>query len=85
MGKLRRYLNKRITRQFVAMMMLSLSLILLGAVFVLVSAVLTLKNYTAETTLLRQKQELVSEIADHSNEVILRARGYYVYLSDYEY
>ncbi|MGO4544675.1 ATP-binding protein [Paenibacillus sp. 2TAB23] len=85
MGKLRRYLNKRITRQFVAMMVLSLSLILLGAVFVLVSAVLTLKSYTAETTLLRQKQELVSEIADHSNEVILRARGYYVYLSDYEY
>ncbi|CAM4438820.1 signal transduction histidine kinase/CheY-like chemotaxis protein [Paenibacillus endophyticus] len=85
MGKLRRYLNKRITRQFVAMMVLSLSLILFGAVFVLVSAVLTLKSYTAETTLLRQKQELVSEIADHSNEVILRARGYYVYLSDYEY
>ncbi|WP_138751264.1 ATP-binding protein [Paenibacillus sinopodophylli] len=85
MGKLRRYLNKRITRQFVAMMMLSLSLILIGAVLVVVSTVTALRNYSAETTLLREKQELVSAIADHSKEVILRARGYYVYLSDYEY
>ncbi|WP_139998927.1 ATP-binding protein [Paenibacillus paridis] len=85
MGKLQHYYKKSITRQFTSMMILALTLILVGAVFVLLSTVFILKDYEEETTELREKQELVSQIADHSNEIILRARGYYVYLSDFEY
>lgn len=85
MGKLRLFYKKRITRQFVAMMVLALSLILIGAVAVLTSSVIILKNYESETVQMREKQELVAQIADHSNDIILRARGYYVYLTDFEY
>lgn len=85
MAKLRLYFKKRITRQLVAMMTIALSFILIGAVIVFISTVLILKNYEAETTELSEKQELVAQIADHSTEIILRARGYYVFLSDFEY
>ncbi|WP_169081475.1 ATP-binding protein [Paenibacillus sp. PL91] len=85
MGKLRHYYKKSITRRFMSMMIFTLSLILIGAFIVLLSTVSILRDYEAETTEMREKQELVSEIADHSNEIILRARGYYVYLSDFEY
>ncbi|MDQ8733616.1 ATP-binding protein [Paenibacillus sp. LHD-38] len=85
MDRLRHYFKKRITRQLVAMMILALTLILVGAVVVFVSTVLILKNYETETSELREKQKLVAQIADHSTEIILRARGYYVFLSDYEY
>ncbi|MGG1636570.1 ATP-binding protein [Paenibacillus sp. NRS-1760] len=85
MGKLRLFYKKRITRQFVAMMVLALSLILIGAVAVLTISVIILKNYESETVQMREKQELVAQIADHSNDIILRARGYYVYLTEFEY
>lgn len=85
MVRLRQFYNGRITRRFVSMMILALTLILLGAIFVLWSTISILKQYEAETSEIRHKQELVSQIADHSNEIILRARGYYVYLDDYEY
>ncbi len=67
------------------MMILALSLILFGALFVLWSTVSIVQNYMEQMNTIEKKQNLVSEIADHSNEIILRARGYYVYLSDYEY
>ncbi|OMF38485.1 hypothetical protein BK133_02425 [Paenibacillus sp. FSL H8-0548] len=67
------------------MMVLSLTLILVGAVVVLWGTINIVKNYELETNQMREKQELVTQIADHSNEIILRARGYYVYLSDFEY
>ncbi|NIK76761.1 signal transduction histidine kinase [Paenibacillus castaneae] len=85
MGKLRLFYNGRITRRFVSMMILALTLILIGAVFMLWSTISILTQYKNETDEIRHKQELVSQIADHSNEIILRARGYYVYLNDYEY
>jgi signal transduction histidine kinase/CheY-like chemotaxis protein/methyl-accepting chemotaxis protein len=84
-GRLRNYYKKSITRQFMSMMIFALSLILIGAIIVLLSTVSILQDYEAETTEMREKQELVTQIADHSNEIILRARGYYVYLSDFEF
>lgn len=85
MGKLRLYYKKSITRLFMSMMILSLTLILFGALYVLWSTISILNEYETETTEIREKQELVAQIANHSKEVIIRARGYYVFLSDFEY
>ncbi|WP_082197980.1 ATP-binding protein [Bacillus sp. FJAT-26390] len=85
MAKLRHYYKKSITRRYMSMMIIALTLILVGAIFVLLSTVSILRDYQAKTSQMRMKQELVSQVADHSNEIILRARGYYVYLSDFEY
>ncbi len=85
MAKWQHYLRKRITRRFSSMLLLSLLLILAGAVFVLLSTIQILQKYELRSNEIRTKQELVAEIGDYSNEIILRARGYYVYLNQFEY
>jgi methyl-accepting chemotaxis protein len=84
-AELRHFYKQSITGRLVSMMILALSLILFGALFVLWSTVAIIQDYMQQTNATQDKQQLVSQIADHSNEIILRARGYYVYLSDFEY
>lgn len=85
MSSFRQYYRKSIARRFMSMMMMSLTLILCGAIFVLWSTIGILKTYERAMMDIGRKQEIVTELTDHSTEFILRARGYYVFLTDYEY
>src|SRR4051794_11696325 len=85
MARWRRYLRRSIKRQFTAMMMFCLMLILIGAIMVLWSTVNLLRNYQTDTNQLNKKQEYVSDITQHTNGTILRVRGYYVLLTQFEY
>lgn len=85
MGKLRHFYKRSITQRLVSMMMLAVVLILFGALYMLWTTYSIVQDYMREAEAAQDKQKLVSQIADHSNEIILRARGYFVYLSDYEY
>ncbi|RXZ81822.1 response regulator [Paenibacillaceae bacterium] len=76
--------KQSLTRRFMTMMVLGLSLLLLGAGFVLWSTIQILQQYATDTATMRDKQEVVSNIADYSTEIVLRARGYLVYLNDFE-
>jgi signal transduction histidine kinase len=78
-------MRRSIKAQFTSMMMFSLVLILIGAVLVLASTINLLTDFKLDTTKMKKKQELVTQIAQHTNETILRVRGYYIYLSKYEY
>lgn len=77
--------RKSITRQFMLMITIAMTLILLGASYMLWSTVHILNKYEIEATEISQKQELVTHIANESNQIIMHTRGYYVYLSKYEY
>ncbi|MFS0722280.1 ATP-binding protein [Paenibacillus sp. 1P07SE] len=85
MDKLSSYYRKSITRRFMSFMMLALLLILCGAVFVLWSTVNIIQDYEQKSDEVRKKQDLVSEVANHANQIILRTRGYYVYQTEFEY
>ncbi|MCA0754310.1 response regulator [Paenibacillus sp. N4] len=85
MSKLRHFYKRSITQRLVSMMMLAVMLILFGAFYMLWTTYSIVQDYMREAEAVQDKLKLVSEIADHSNEIILRARGYFVYLSDYEY
>ena len=85
MDKLSSYYKKSITRQFMSFMLLALVLILCGAAFVLWSTINIIQDYEAKSVVNREKQELVSDIANHANQIILRTRGYYVYQTEFEY
>lgn len=85
MSLLRLFRNKSITRRFTTMMLLFLSLMVAGAVIVLFTNYSAFSHYQTALQASKQKQELLSEIADHTSQVFFRARGYYAFLSPYEY
>jgi len=85
MDKFGKYFRKSITRQFMALMALTMTLILCGAVFVLWSTVNIIQSYETKSGETREKQELVSELSNHANQIIMRVRGYYVYQTQFEY
>lgn len=85
MSKLGLVLKKNIARRFIAMMLVFLSLILAGAFFVLWKNYSTFHHFTTSVEHSKQKQELITQIADHTNQIFFRARGYYAFLNSYEY
>ncbi|MFD0959624.1 hybrid sensor histidine kinase/response regulator [Paenibacillus chungangensis] len=85
MNKLMGYLQKSITRRFVAMMLLGLLLILAGAGTVLWRAYDTLTSYQDTQQELNEKETIISDIAEHTSQVFFRARGYYAFLNQMEY
>lgn len=85
MNRLLRYLNKSITRRFIAMMLIALSLIMVGAGTVFWRAYDALTSFQNMQEDLKDKEQIVSEIADHTTQVFFRARGYYAFLNKMEY
>ncbi|PZD97066.1 histidine kinase [Paenibacillus sambharensis] len=85
MAKWRRFYRVSITRRFMSMLIFTIMLILLGSILMVWGSSRLLSDYEASTREMKTKQELVSDIALHTNDIILRARGYYVYLTDFEY
>jgi len=84
MADWRNFFRRSMKSRLSALMSLSIVLILLGAILVLWSTVNLVQRYAEETRPLKEKQQLVSAIAKHANETVLRARGYLMYLEDFE-
>ncbi|ASJ55840.1 histidine kinase [Brevibacillus formosus] len=78
-------IRKSITRRFMAMMLLFLSLMIAGAGIVHYLNNSAFTEYQTAIHTAKQKQDLVAEIAEHTNQIFFRARGYYAFLSPYEY
>ncbi|MED4583881.1 ATP-binding protein [Brevibacillus choshinensis] len=85
MSELRQVLKKSITRRFTAMMLMFLSLLIAGAAIVLYTNYTAFSQYQTTLKASKEKQVLVEQIADHTNQIFFRARGYYAFLSPYEY
>ena len=74
-----------IRRQVTARMLFVFCLVLVGSVIVAATALYSLTSYELKTQKISQKKDLVESIQHHANEIILRGRGYYLLLNDYEY
>ncbi|MGG1660816.1 ATP-binding protein [Brevibacillus sp. NRS-1366] len=85
MNDLRQVLRKSITRRYTAMMLLFLSLVIAGAAIVLSMNYSAFSEYQSAVKASKQKQELIVQIKEHTNQIIFRARGYYAFLSPFEY
>lgn len=85
MNNIFRYLGRSITRRFVAMMLTLLTFIMVGAGIVLWINYDTFQQYEATSRQLKQKEKLVAEIAEHTNQIFFRARGYYAFINRSEY
>ncbi|MHA0856383.1 ATP-binding response regulator [Paenibacillus sp. CMAA1364] len=79
------YIKKSIKRRITAMMIVSFIPILIGAVIVPWSTFKIVNNYDNATRTLSENQKQIAEIATHTNEIILRVRGYFAYVDKYEY
>ncbi|MGF9906020.1 ATP-binding protein [Brevibacillus porteri] len=79
------FIRKSITRRFMAMMLLFLSLLIAGAGVVQYLNNSAFTEYQTAVNTAKQKHDLVREIAEHTNQIFFRARGYYAFLSPYEY
>lgn len=79
------FIRKSITRRFMAMMLLFLSLLIAGAGIVQYLNSNALNHYQTEIYNTKEKQNLVADIAEHTNQIFFRARGYYAFLSPSEY
>ncbi|MFS0918930.1 ATP-binding protein [Brevibacillus sp. 179-C 1.1 NHS] len=79
------FIRKSITRRFMAMMLLFLSLMIAGAGIVQYLNNSAFNEYQTAIHTAKQKQDLVAEIAEHTNQIFFRARGYYAFLNPYEY
>lgn len=77
--------RKTITRRFIGMMVMFLTLVLIGAVVVYWNNNREVQDYRETASMLENKQRLVAEITEHTNRVFFRVRGYYAFLNDYEY
>ncbi|MFC8683902.1 ATP-binding protein [Brevibacillus porteri] len=78
-------IRKSITRRFMAMMLLFLSLMIVGAGIVQYRNYSAFTEYQTAIQAAKQKQDLVREISEHTNQIFFRARGYYAFLNPYEY
>ncbi|WEK55015.1 MAG: ATP-binding protein [Candidatus Cohnella colombiensis] len=85
MAKIMDYIRRSIKAKMTAMMVMSLSLILLGAVVVPWGTLQSVQKFDQTTNQLRNSQEHITNIANETNEIILRVRGYFAYLDSYEY
>ncbi|WP_270170960.1 ATP-binding protein [Paenibacillus sp. SYP-B4298] len=80
----RQLVNGKITRRFSSRMLLSMLFILAGATFVLWSTIHILQKYSEETAAIYAKGELVKELGQYSSEIVMRSRGYFLFLNEYE-
>ncbi|MGG4440482.1 ATP-binding protein [Brevibacillus fortis] len=78
-------IRKSITRRFIAMMLLFLSLLIAGAGIVQYLNHSALTEYQTALQTTTQKQDLVREISEHTSQIFFRARGYYAFLNPNEY
>lgn len=85
MASWRQIISRRITRRFISRMLMSLLLILAGAIFMLLSTIHVLRQYSMTSEAIYTKGELVSEIGQYASETIMRFRGYLLYQNEYEF
>jgi len=85
MSKAFPYFRSSIKRKISSMMAISLLLILAGASFVSWGSFKSVREYSVSTERLIHRQELITEIANLTNDIILQVRGYYIYLNDSDY
>ncbi|MET3288401.1 UNVERIFIED_CONTAM: signal transduction histidine kinase/FixJ family two-component response regulator [Brevibacillus sp. OAP136] len=79
------YVKQSISRRFVVLMLSVLTLIIAGALAALWLNYTTLEQHRKIENELKRKQELVSEISYHTNQVFFRVRGYYAFRNKQEY
>ncbi|RAV12136.1 ATP-binding protein [Paenibacillus contaminans] len=79
--RIRQSLYRRIT----AMMLVFLALVFIGSGLVTWSFYGTVSRYQTDIEIADHKQELVDAIAQHANQIIFRARAYYIFLNAKEY
>lgn len=85
MARLLEYIGHSIKRRITFMMVASLLLILVGAAIVPAGSFQIINKYDQKTRSLSLSQKHIMDIANHTNEIILRGRGYFAYLDKYEY
>jgi PAS domain S-box-containing protein len=85
MARMLEYIKNSIRRRITSMMVSSLLLILIGAFIMLWSTYQIVQKYDNTTRNLSQRQEHITDIANQTDEIILRVRGYFAYLDPYEY
>lgn len=79
-----RYFRSSISRRFTALMVTSLSLILIGAIIVFWSTLFLANRYNDRITEINEKRQAISDLASGAKEIILHSRGYLVYQTLYE-
>ena len=85
MTSFRKYVRESITRRFAILMLLFFSLMVAGALVVQILNNQAFTNFQSSAQASRQKQELITQISEHTNQIFFRARGYYAFLSPYEF
>jgi len=78
------YFRSSISRRFTALMVTSLSLILIGAIIVFWSTLFLANRYNDRITEINEKRQAISDLASGAKEIILHSRGYLVYQTLYE-
>ncbi|MGN7469617.1 ATP-binding protein [Brevibacillus sp. SAFN-007a] len=85
MSLFRKYVHESMTRRFALLMLLFFSLMVAGALVVQLLNHYAFANFQSAMQTSRQKQELLKQIAEHTNQIFFRARGYYAFLSPHEF
>ena len=85
MSRVQEFMKHSINRRITTMMVASLLLILIGAVIVPISTIQIVQNFDNRTSEMSESQEDITNVANQTNEIILRVRGYFAYLDSYEY
>lgn len=85
MNKLLLLLRKSITRRYIAMMLISQLVIVIGAGVVLWRSYDALTNYQSTIKQLEYKDSVVADVAAHTNQMFFRTRGYYAFQNENEY
>jgi PAS domain S-box-containing protein len=85
MSRVQEFIKHSINRRITIMMVASLLLILIGAVIVPISTIQIVQNFDNRTSEMSESQEDITNVANYTNEIILRVRGYFAYLDSYEY
>jgi signal transduction histidine kinase/CheY-like chemotaxis protein/HAMP domain-containing protein len=79
------YIRHSIKGKITTMMIASLLFILIGAIVVPWSMIQILQNYDSKSRQLSESHKHITDIVNHTNETIMRVRGYFAYLDNYEY
>ena len=85
MGKWAGLFRGSIRLRFIGLTVSALVLILAGAIYVLLSTLQITNEYSQETASFTEKKRLVANIATDAKQALMHARGYLVFLSEYEY
>ncbi|AOZ92642.1 ATP-binding response regulator [Paenibacillus crassostreae] len=85
MNRFKEYIKHSINIRIITIMMVGFTLILVGASVMALSTITIIRNYDDKINNMNRSHDHISDIANQTNEIILRVRGYFAYLDRYEY